>query len=159
MSVLHTQFRLALPQRAEPRLASLYQLSETFRSISAAWEAIASGTWSTSAVQSFATLARRHALELSTLGCGALDQAVVELVLALDAVTVAGAVSPHQVERVDYALANIRAATVQRILALELPAIACAGECAPVLCEEPCARCAASGVCAILWRRPPGAGR
>lgn len=137
---------------ADPQLQQVYRLTEAFRGIAMAWEAIASGAWSTAAVQSFAALARRTALELSTLGCGALDQAVVELVLALDAITVAGTVSSQQIERVDYALAHIRGVTVQRILAMELTCVAVPGE-APTLCAEPCPRCSSYGVCAILRRR------
>lgn len=149
------------PPRARPQpdlqLEQVYRLTEAFRGIALAWESIAAGAWSTAAVQSFAALARRTAVDLSTLGCGALDRAVVELVLALDAITVAGTVTAHQIDRVDYALAHIRGVTVQRILAMELASVAVAGGCAPALCEEPCPRCSAHGVCAILRRRaaPP----
>lgn len=153
MSMLQTPEPPTVPPRAGTGLTNLYRVTEAFRGLAMAWESIASGAWSNAAVQSFAALARRTALDLSTLGCGALDQTVVELVLALDAITVAGAVSPQQIERVDHALAHIRAVTVQRILALELGAIGVPGGTAPALCSEPCARCAEHGVCAILRRR------
>lgn len=153
MSMLQTPEPPRTRPQADPQLVHVYRLTEAFRGIAMAWEAIASGAWSTAAVQSFAAMARRTALDLSTLGCGALDRAVVELVLALDAITVAGTVSPHQVERVDYALAHIRGVTVQRILTMELASVALPGECAPALCAEPCPRCSAHGVCTILRRR------
>lgn len=152
MSMLRMPERPTPRPQADSRLAQLYKLTEAFRSIATAWESIAANTWSTAAVQSFAALARRHALDLTTLGCGSLDQAVVELVLALDAITMAGAVTAQQVERVDHALAHIRAVTTQRMLAMELSSIAVVGDGSPALCAEPCARCAASGVCTILSR-------
>lgn len=153
MSALKTPERQTIRPQPDPRLANLYKLTEAFRVIASAWESIAAGSWSTAAIQSFAALARRNALDLATLGCGSLDQTVVELALALDAITLAGVISPQQIERVDYAIAHIRAVTVQRILALELPQLAMAGELAPALCEAPCARCSEHGMCAILARR------
>lgn len=155
MRSLQSHAGTTLPPRAEPRPASIYKTIESFHSIAIAWEAIAAEQWSTSAMQSFATLARRNALELSTLGCGALDRALVELVLALDAITVTYEPSAQQVQRVDHAIAHIRAVTTQRILALELPMAAAVGEASPVLCAEPCARCGSAGVCAFVEGRAP----
>lgn len=137
---------LELPERLE----GVYKVTEAFRSIAIAWESISAGAWSTAAIQSFAALARRVALDLSTLGCGALDRAVVDLVLALDAITVAGSVSEQQFARVDYALAGIRAVAMQRLISLDLSALEIGSDEAPVLFREVCPRCAASGVCVIL---------
>lgn len=152
MSMLQSHTTTTPRMRSGPQAASIYKITEGFHSIANAWESIATGQWSTSAVQSFAALARRTALEFSTLGCGALDRAVVELVLALDAITVASTISAQQIERVDHVVAHIRAITTQRIMAMELSTLAVASEYAPVFCDEPCARCSASGVCAILRR-------
>jgi hypothetical protein len=137
---------LELPQRLE----GVYKVTEAFRSIAVAWESISAGAWSTAAIQSFAALARRVALDLSTLSCGALDRAVVDLVLALDAITVTGAVNEQQLSRVDQALAGIRAVAMQRLLTLDLAEMASAGGEAPMLFHESCPRCANSGICTIL---------
>jgi hypothetical protein len=115
-----------------------------------AWESISAGAWSAAAIQSFAALARRVALDLSTLSCGALDRAVVDLVLALDALTVAGSVSEPQMARVDHALAGIRQVAMQRLLALDLAGMASPGGQAPVLFQESCPRCQGHGICTIL---------
>ncbi|MFV9503223.1 MAG: hypothetical protein AB4911_01520 [Oscillochloridaceae bacterium umkhey_bin13] len=138
------------PHTSHPqRLDDVYTVTEAFRSIAVAWESIAAGAWSTAAIQSFAALARRVTLELSTLGCGALDSAVVDLVLALDAITVSGSISKQQLARVDQALATIRAVAVQRLMALSLNDTSYNGEYSPVMFHEVCPRCAASGICAI----------
>lgn len=132
------------------RTDDVYTVTEAFRSIAVAWESIVAGSWSVAAIQSFAALARRVTLELSTLGCGALDSAVVDLVLALDAITISGTISKQQLARVDQALAVIRAVAVQRLMALGLNENAYNGEMAPVMLHETCPRCAASGVCVTL---------
>lgn len=132
------------------RLEGVYKLTEAFRSIAVAWESISVGAWSTAAIQSFAALARRVALDLSTLGCGALDKVVVDLVLALDAITVAGTISEQQIARVDHALSGIRAVAIQRMVALDMvDTIGCADE-APVFFQESCPRCSNSGICTIM---------
>lgn len=137
---------LVFPQRLE----GVYKLTEAFRSIAVAWESISVGAWSTAAIQSFAALARRVALDLSTLGCGALDKAVVDLVLALDAITVAGTISEQQIARVDHALAGIRAVAIQRLVALgPLDTLEPSDE-APVFFQELCPRCMNNGVCTIM---------
>lgn len=150
MAVMRRPERQQSPIELPERLEGVYKVTEAFRSIAVAWESISAGSWSTAAIQSFAALARRVALDLSTLGCGALDRAVVDLVLALDALTVASSVSEPQLARVDYALAGIRAVAMQRLLALDLGEVAFAGGEAPALLHEGCPRCAASGVCTIL---------
>lgn len=132
------------------RLEGVYKLTEAFRSIAVAWESISVGAWSTAAIQSFAALARRVALDLSTLGCGVLDNAVVDLVLALDAITVAGVISEQQIARVDHALSEIRAVAIQRLVALDMSGTPGSGDEAPVFFQESCPRCAKSGVCTIL---------
>lgn len=132
------------------RLEGVYKLTEAFRSIAVAWESISVGAWSTAAIQSFAALARRVALDLSTLGCGALDKAVVDLVLALDAITMAGTISEQQIARVDHALSGIRAVAIQRLVALDTPDTLGPGDEAPVFFQELCPRCANSGICTIL---------
>jgi hypothetical protein len=153
MSVMRRPERQQGPLELPERLEGVYKVTEAFRSIAVAWESISAGSWSNAAIQSFAALARRVALDLSTLGCGALDRAVVDLVLALDALTIAGAVSEPQLARVDYALAGIRAVAMQRLLALDLAEVAIAGGEAPALFHESCPRCAVSGICAILRAR------
>jgi hypothetical protein len=140
------QSPLELPERLE----GVYKVTEAFRSIAVAWESISAGAWSAAAIQSFAALARRVALDLSTLSCGALDRAVVDLVLALDALTVAGTVSEPQLARVDQALAGIRQVAMQRLMALDLAGMAVVGGEAPMLFQESCPRCQATGVCTIL---------
>lgn len=150
MSVMRRPERQQGPLELPERLEGIYKVTEAFRSIAVAWESISAGSWSTAAIQSFAALARRVALDLSTLGCGALDHAVVDLVLALDALTVSGTVSEPQLARVDYALAGIRAVATQRLLSLDLAEVAYAGGEAPALFHQNCPRCSAGGVCAIL---------
>jgi hypothetical protein len=150
MSVMRKPERQQGPLELPERLEGVYKVTEAFRSIAVAWESISAGSWSTAAIQSFAALARRVALDLSTLGCGALDRAVVDLVLALDAITVAGTLSDQQLGRVDQALAGIRSVAMQRLLTLDLADAAVAGGEPPMLFQESCPRCAASGVCAIL---------
>lgn len=154
MTVMRTPDRRQTPPEPPERLEGIYRVNEGFRAIAAAWESISAGSWSTAAIQSFAALARRVALDLSSVGCGALDRAVVDLVLALDALTVADSVSEAQLVGVDYALAEIRAVTVQRLLALDLAQLAHpAGE-APALLRESCARCDTASACAILRAAP-----
>ncbi|RRR70901.1 MAG: hypothetical protein EI684_12385 [Candidatus Viridilinea halotolerans] len=131
------------------RLEGVYKVTEAFRSIAMAWESIAVGSWSPATIQSFAALARRVALDLSTLGCGALDKGVVDLVLALDTITVTGNVGEAQLRRVDQALASLRAITTQRLLAMDLATVGFSGGEAPMVMHESCPRCAASGVCTI----------
>ncbi|PDV97425.1 hypothetical protein [Candidatus Chloroploca asiatica] len=138
---------------SQAQLNDLYRSVEAFRSIAIAWESIASGAWSLAAIRSFAALARRVALDLSTVGCGALDQAVIELVLALDGITVAGTLDESLMEQVDHALAKIRGVTVQRVLALDFSAIASEGGSAPVLMSETCPRCAAHAICTLVHAR------
>lgn len=150
MSVMRRVERQQSPLELPEKLEDVYKVTEAFRSIAVAWESISAGAWSTAAIQSFAALARRVALDLSTLGCGALDRAVVDLVLALDALTIAGSISEQQMTRVDQAIAGIRAVAVQRLLTLDLARIALAGEEAPAIFHETCARCASSGVCTIV---------
>ncbi|HMQ31444.1 MAG TPA: hypothetical protein PKD53_12000 [Chloroflexaceae bacterium] len=150
MAVMRTRERQLGSVELPEQLEGVYKVTEAFQSIAVAWESISTGAWSTAAIQSFAALARRVALDLSTLGCGALDRAVVDLVLALDALTVASTVSETQLARVDHALAGIRAVTMQRLLVLDLEGVAVAGGQAPALLAEGCARCASGGVCAIL---------
>lgn len=149
MSVMRKPERQQGPLELPERLEGVYKVTEAFRSIAVAWESISARSWSTAAIQSFAALARRVALELSTLGCGALDRAVVDLVLALDALTVSDTVSEPQLARVDHALASIRAVAVQRLLTLNLGEFAVPGGEAPALLHESCPRCAVSGVCVI----------
>jgi hypothetical protein len=150
MSVMHrpvasTQGPINLPER----LDGVYKVTEAFRSIAMAWESIAVGSWSAATIQSFAALARRVALDLSTLGCGSLDKAVIDLVLALDAITVSGNVGEPQLRRVDQALAGLRAVAMQRLLSLDLDTIGMCGGEAPMLMHESCPRCARTGVCTI----------
>ncbi|PDW03784.1 hypothetical protein [Candidatus Viridilinea mediisalina] len=121
MSVMQRSYQNPPNYYSTPnRLDEVYKVTEAFRSIAMAWESIAVGSWSPATIQSFAALARRVALDLSTLGCGALDKAVVDLVLALDTITVTGNVGDAQLRRVDQALAGLRAITMQRLLALDL---------------------------------------
>lgn len=150
MSVMRRPERQQSPLELPERLEGVYKVTEAFRSIAVAWESISAGAWSTAAIQSFAALARRVALDLSTLSCGALDRAVVDLVLALDAITVTGSVNEQQLGRVDQALAGIRAVAMQRLLTLDLAEVAQVGGEAPMLFHETCPRCANSGICKIL---------
>jgi hypothetical protein len=155
MSVMHHRSSHSHPGPIElpERLEGVYKVTEAFRSIAMAWESIAVGSWSAATIQSFAALARRVALDLSTLGCGALDRSVLDLVLALDTITVTGDVSEPQLRRVDQALAGLRAVAMQRLLALDLGEAGVSGAEAPVLMSESCPRCAASGVCAMMRQR------
>ncbi|NTU79723.1 MAG: hypothetical protein HGA45_10035 [Chloroflexales bacterium] len=150
MSVMRRSERQPLGLVEFPeRLDGVYKVTEAFRSIAMAWESISAGSWSTAAIQSFAALARRVALDLSTLGCGTLDKVVVDLVLSLDAITVTGAINDQQIARVDYALAGIRAVAMQRLLALDLAEAMDEGNEAPMLFQETCPRCTSGGVCSI----------
>lgn len=155
MSVMRRVERPHSDNSYPQRLDDVYTVTEAFRSIAVAWESIAAGAWSTAAIQSFAALARRVTLELSTLGCGALDSAVVDLVLALDAITVSGSISKQQLTRVDQALATIRAVAVQRLLALSVNETGYNGEYTPVMLHEVCPRCATSGICTITRQGSP----
>ncbi len=139
-----------LPRELSEQDIDVYRMTEAFRSIAVAWDSIIAGAWNPAAIQSFAALARRVALDLSTMGCGALDSAVVDLVLALDTITVSGVVSEQQLMRVDYALAMIRSVAMQNLMAMDLQAPNLHSELAPVLLHEHCPRCASSGVCAIM---------
>lgn len=156
MSVMHhraSRSHQPGPIELPERLEGVYKVTEAFRSIAMAWESIAVGSWSAATIQSFAALARRVALDLSTLGCGSLDRAVLDLVLALDSITVTGDVSEPQLRRVDQALAGLRAVAMQRLLALDLGEAGVSGAEAPVLMHESCPRCATSGICAMTRNR------
>jgi hypothetical protein len=152
MSVMHRTERqqqhrtVVVPEQ----LDGIYKVTEAFRSITIAWESISTGVWSSPAIQSFAALARRVALDLSTMGCGSLDKAVVDLVLALDAITVAGTINGQQINRVDYALSEIRMVATQHLLTFDLSDTMDEGNETPMFFQSECPRCATYGVCAIM---------
>jgi hypothetical protein len=151
MSVmLRAERRQPEPFTVPERLDGIYKVTEAFRSITIAWESVSTGVWSGAAIKSFAALARRVALDLSTLGCGTLDKAVVNLALALDGITVAGTINDQLIASVDYALAEIRIVSTQHLLIMDQASAMGDSDQAPMFLQEGCPRCAAYGVCAIM---------
>jgi hypothetical protein len=151
MNTLQVRGRVQAPPLtfATP-VSGLVAVTEALHSLAAAWEGLTAGAWTTAAVQSFAVLARRSALELGHAGCGAIERGLVELTLALDALTLADTVSQSQIERVDYAIAQLRAVTVQRMLGSALPCAGAPGE-APALFMDICPRCANTACGVVRW--------